>query len=71
MEGKFLFYFLLNNFSYYADCRVCTKGEKRKEELSKKNNQFTYEAISKSQVYEENKDNKEFVDFLEFMKNEF
>jgi len=61
-----------NNGGYYSDCKECNKDSIiRKFDLEKKINKMSYEAVVSSVVYEENKEDKDFVDYLNFFKTKF
>lgn len=71
MESKNKNFLFINFFRYYSKCAIKAKSPNiRKYDLEKKLTKLTYEAIINSQVFEENKDNKEFIEYLEFMKSE-
>lgn len=63
MEGKYFFY-----IRYYVNCQYNEKSDKiRQNELERKVNKLTYEALKNSILFEENNENQEFKNFIEFI----
>ena len=56
---------------FYSNCAIKAKSLNiRKFNLEKKITKLTHDAICNSKIFNENKDNKEFNEYLKFMKSE-
>jgi len=60
------------NGGYYLDCKEYRKhGIIRKYDMEKKIHKMTYEAVASNKIFEENKSDNDFVDFMEFFRKKF
>lgn len=60
------------NGGYYKDCRIGKKGESmRKNNLEQKIHKLSYEAIMKSPVFQDYKEDSDFNKFMDFFRKRF